>query len=192
MTPHRMRLVGADGDVTRAWLDASRLSPDYDGIRCVLAIGEEGGVVCVAVEGWSGTDEAALRQVATEAVVAVEMSVMKDHPDVPLTDKDGRSVEIDPGEDDTAPIDDDVAGGTERHLRHAARRLPTPWAPMALMAIGIAAVAWILTYADAARETRTIVVLAVTIGLSGAALTLVAGRPSARACVLEAAPERAI
>ena len=169
MTRHRMRLMGANGATSRAWLDASRLSPDYAGVRCALAIGEEGGVVCIAVEGWRGTGDAGLRLIATEAVIAAEMSTMEGHPDVPLTDDAGRPVELEPGEDATAPIDDDVVSQTER-LRRVARRLPFPWAPTALAFIATASAAWDVSQTDQPSATGIAVAVAIVLATTAFAL----------------------
>ena len=135
MKRHKMRLVGANGDTDRAWFDASAISPEYHGVRCALAIGEEGGVVCTAVESRLKLVDMSLRQVATDAVVATEMTTIEGQPQIALIDDEGGNVVLDKGDDDTPPIDHDVVQAPTEELTYLCEKLP---APIGVLATAIA------------------------------------------------------
>ena len=114
-----MHFTGEHGETDRVWLDASDLSLEYSGVRCLLEIGTEGGVVCTHMEGATAMTERAIRRIATEAVVAVEMSVHEEGKALPLRDTQGRTVELDTDDDEAVPIDDDVVALSEQDLLNA-------------------------------------------------------------------------
>jgi hypothetical protein len=171
-----MRLAGVDGDVGQAWLDAGALSPEYDGIRCAIEIGAEGGLLCTAVDAPQRTGEGLLRQVATDAVVALEESTMGSVPAPAMCDASGRPVELDVGEDDTPPIDYEVVVSTEEDLRGASRRVGAPVAPLASAMAMVAVATACIALGAGGTDATAVFVFVVLVGLVSAGFALDAWR----------------
>jgi hypothetical protein len=123
-----LRLIDED-DVTvgSAIFDAAQISPDYQGIRCVITLGSAGGVVCeeMIVEGAFRED--VLRSVATEAVLKLDDSKVEGRREYEMTGVDGRRIGIDVVDDDVDPIDEEIAAMSEEDLDRFRKRLPWPW-----------------------------------------------------------------
>ena len=132
----RMTFRNDDGRVDKAMLDAGDLSIDYAGMTCTMAIGEEGGVVCVDVSSSTPLHESTIRRISAEAVVAIEQSRFEDVADVPLTDASGRAATLDDGNDEEDPSDDRLIAMSQEELTAMTTRLPWPVQPLVVAGIG--------------------------------------------------------
>lgn len=134
-----------DGPVDRAMMDAGEISGDYAGMICTMAIGDEGGVVCIDVASTTPLHESTIRRISAEAVVAIEQSRFDDVPDPALRDEAGAPAFLENGDDDEDPSDEQLVAMTGDELAAMTTRLPWPVVPLAIAGIATVGALTMLT-----------------------------------------------
>lgn len=143
MTISPYRLTTADGQVDHAWMDAAVLSEEYAGIRCRIAVGEAGGLVCDDVESHHRLNEALIRVVATDAVVtAVRMSHLEDDVHSLLIDDEGRKVMVRTDDDESPDVDHVVTRQSLETLHDVAKPIDLPWTIPIMLVVSLVLSLW--------------------------------------------------
>lgn len=111
-----MKLIGHHGAVKEAWFDARQIDPDYRGIHCLVAIGEEGGIICLDISSPTPLHPMTIQTVAADASIALEAEAYNRQKKFILETEDGERVTIAPSEDDPGVINDVITSLTNEQI----------------------------------------------------------------------------
>lgn len=143
MTISPYQLTTADGQVDHAWIEAAVLSQEYAGIRCRISVGGTGGLVCDEIASDHRLNEALIRVVATDAVVAaVRISHLEDDVHSLLFDDGGRKVMVRTEDDESPDVDHVVTRQNLRMLHDVAKPIDLPWTLPIMLAISMVLSLW--------------------------------------------------